>query len=447
MIKRFPVSFQHARCGPSNASLGLLRAARVSRTAMAPCVLSSTLPLCAAAQRTGTPSGGSSSLHTSAPSFGAAAVSSSTCAAASFSLERGSAVWCAKRHYASAPGSRPPSSSSSSPNTASMGEEDAGVEFVFDPMASVRHDAAVESAKQNVDAVLESLLPPNAPPAAITKVRQYLEQHPVDRLIVAASVQLTHVENPETGLEERMSLSPCTTEEALEQAQLRGMNLVQMGANGEVAFCRIRHEKPWVAKLIEVEMKEVVTTTGDTADGEDAGEAAARGDADGGEHTHPQQRGRAKQQVDHQFRDVVDAHFIGWRSKKICQDLQRGHPVKITIRDFQSPEAAIHKLREMCNAMRTYAEEKGISHHYTSIIANDREASIAFSPSAGGKSGNAPKQVKHPGEKEWAQSLRRMEEACKKVGRSGTYVKSGVLKPRNVGATMYRTDKYGRRMS
>ncbi|KAG5501840.1 hypothetical protein JKF63_04110 [Porcisia hertigi] len=326
--------------------------------------------------------------------------------------------------------------------------------FEFDPMAGVRHDAAVETAKKSFESIVEEVAPPNAPADALAKIRSYLKQHPVDTLILHAEVQITHIENPDTGVEERVHLSPMGIKDALEQAQLRKMNLVQMGSRGDdLAFCRIRREQPWVWKLVQPEMDLVAGLTGTPAtdaavEGQKQGEHQLHGSGSGEGHAdRPRQYiGKTKELVDHAFRDAVDAHFIGWRSKKIVQDIGKGHPVKLTIRDFQSPEAAIHKLREMSNAVKSYAEERHIYHHFTSIVANDREASLTLSPPTANKSGTISKTVKHPSEKDWVHALKRMEDSCHKTGRSGTYMKSNKLKMRNVGPTTYRVDKYGRRV-
>lgn len=341
------------------------------------------------------------------------------------------------------------SSSAASPLTTSRachatggGDRDAttaatGLDFEYDPMAGVRHDAAVVAAGRDLDSILEELLPEGAPPAAAEKVRLYLQQHPVDSLITAANVQITHVESPETGLDERASLSPVPLVEALEQSEFRKMHLVQMGCREDVAFCRIRDERPWVYKLIAEEMSAVEAERAALEEQEQRVGNRRGGRGSGG----------LKELVDNNFRDLVDAHFIGWKSKKICEDVKKGHSVKLTIRDFQSAETAMHKLREMSNAMKRYAEEKAIWHHFTSIVGNEREASITFSPAVENKAGQISKLVKHPGEKEWAHALKRMQDSCQRSGRIGTYAKTGNLRPRNVGSTMYRTDKFGRRIN
>lgn len=333
-------------------------------------------------------------------------------------------------------------------------------EFEFDPMASMRRDAAVESAKQSIQSVVESMLPPNAPASAVAKTRKYLEQHPVDTLIVHPRVIITHVQNSDTQVEEKMSLSPCSCTEALAQARERRMNLVQMGSRDDVAFCRIRNESIWIMKLMHDDLATAgdaggsgrAETGGHTADLVGAGGAgeARTAMSESGSYHRPS---KPRPQVEHAFRDMVDAHFIGWKSKKICQDLRKGHPVKLTIRDFQSAEAAVTKLREMCQAMKTYAEAERIAHNYTSIVAHDREASITFVPAyattatpSNGAGGNSAKAIRHPSEKDWAHTMTRMEAACRKAGISGTYAKSNKLKPRNLGMRTYRVDKYGRRL-
>ncbi|KEG12517.1 hypothetical protein DQ04_01651080 [Trypanosoma grayi] len=309
-------------------------------------------------------------------------------------------------------------------------------EYVFDPTLSVQKDAAVNVAKRSLDGILQELLPENAPESARQKVVTYLQQHPIDTLITQPKIQITHVEDPESGAETKMSLSPCDLSEALQQAQERSMNLVQMGARGDVAYCRIRHEYPRILSLVSVELEALR--------GEEGVEKAGGRIGGSGGDSHAD--GKLRELIDHQFRDVVDTHFVGWRSKKIVDDIKKRHPVKLTIREFQSPEAAVTKLREMCQAMQRYAEEKVIYHHFTSIVANEREASVTFSPSLPSAKSNAWKHIKYPGEKEWAHAKKRMEEACRKSGRYGTYSKSSALKPRSLGQTLFRVDKYGRKI-
>ncbi|KPI83644.1 hypothetical protein ABL78_7316 [Leptomonas seymouri] len=337
--------------------------------------------------------------------------------------------------------------------------DEAAFNFEFDPLDGVRHDAAVETAKKSVDNIVEELAPLNAPAEALAKIRTYLVQHPVDALILHPEVLITHIENPDTGAEDRVHLSPMDIKSALEQAQLRKMNLVQMGARGnELAYCRIRRERPWILKMVQAEMEQAGGMMGDpaairspSAAVAGATTAAAEGEvhapASSPQQHPPQYIGKTKPLIDHPFRDAVDAHFIGWRSKKIVQDIRKGHAVKVTIKEFQSPESAIIRLREMCNAMKAYAETEHVYHHFTSIVANDREASIAFSPPTANKSGTMAKSVRHPTEKEWVNALKRMEDACQKAGRLGTYMKTNKLKMRNMGASLYRVDKYGRRVS
>nr|CCC91278.1 conserved hypothetical protein [Trypanosoma congolense IL3000] len=306
-------------------------------------------------------------------------------------------------------------------------------EFVFDPTLSVQRDAAVKTAKESLDNILQGLVPSRASEEARQKVRAYLQQHPIDTLITQPRVQITHLEDKESGTESKISLSPCDLSEALQQAQERGMNLVQMGTRGDVAYCRIRNEMPRVQALISAELEAL---------SEQEAQQSERGDGRGAAKSE----GKMRELIDHAFRDAVDAHFVGWRSKKIVEDIKKRHPVKLTIKEFQSPEAAIGKLREMCLAMQRHAEELVVYHHFTSIVANDREASITFAPSLPRPQSDAWKHIKYPGEKEWASALKRMEEACRKSGRYGTYAKSNKPKMRSLGQTAFRVDKYGRKI-
>lgn len=303
---------------------------------------------------------------------------------------------------------------------------DAAEEFVYDPMEGVQRDVAVETAKKSVDAVLRELLPPHAPSEAFAKAQKYLLEHPINELIMSTNIQITHITNTE-GEEVKVTgaggSSSCDRDAALRQAREKGLDLVLMGRKGDTAYCRIRNEKDHILQLVKKEL-----------------DAAAAVESSG-------RPTKIKELIQHQFRDVVDAHFIGWKSKKIVQDIKKGHPVKLVIREFQNWEGSILKLREMCKAVERAAETDKVSHHFCSITANANEVSIMLSPSVNRSgSGNKGVQIKHPIEKEWANAKKRMEDSCRKSGRFGTYMKAPQLKPRCLGETTYRVDKYGRRI-
>lgn len=314
----------------------------------------------------------------------------------------------------------PPFASHSSPGS----ERD---EFFYDPMEGVQRDAAVETAKKSADAVLRELLPSHAPPEAFAKAQKYLLEHPINELIDATMIHITHVANAE-GEEVKaaggMVRSPCDRDTAIRQAREKGLDVVMMARRGDTAYCRIRNEKNHVLHLVKKELDAAA----------EAAETAGR-------------PSKVKDLLQHQFRDVVDAHFIGWKSKKIVQELKKGYPVKLVIREFQNWEGAILKMKEMCKAIQRVAEGEKVSHHFSSITANANEVSVMFSPSVNrGNSGNKVVQIKHPIEKEWAYAQKRMEDSCRKSGRFGTYMKAPQLKPRCLGETTYRVDKYGRRI-
>lgn len=285
----------------------------------------------------------------------------------------------------------------------------------YDPMAGVQRDLATQQSVRQAAAIARRLLPSGAPASAVTRTQQYLTEHPIDELITASSIQITHIANA-AGEEEKVRLV-CDREAALSKAKSLKLNLVKMGGKDDTAFCRIRDERARILKLVESELQEANPT--------------------------PQQTEKKKNVIQHQFRDVVDAHFIGWKSKKIVADIKKGHPVKLVIREFQNYESALLKLQEMCRAMQRVAEEGKVPHHFTSITASSTEASISFSPPATGKNSTL---IKYPTQKEWDTAHAKMGESCKKSGRLGTYAKTGFLKPRNVGQTTYRVDKFGRRL-
>ncbi|CCW70181.1 unnamed protein product [Phytomonas sp. Hart1] len=310
--------------------------------------------------------------------------------------------------------------SSSGPENPTMLESEIRIDYEFDPMASMQNDVLKDTARKNFDRVLYALLPADPPTSAVEKVRHYLQQHPIDILITQPRVQITHRENAETGLEEKVSLAPVALSEALQEAKQRGVNLVQMSARDDLAFCRIRTEQHRILKLIEPDLQEYETARSHVGE--------------------PGRESKAKKLIEHTFRDAVDAHFIGWKSRKICEDLQKGHPARITIKDFQSPEMAMQKLREMCAAIQSHAEANAIYHHVTSVVGNERGVNVSLSPAL------PTKTVRHPTAKDWANALKRMEESCRCTGRLGTYIKDNRLRPRNIGMSMFRVDKYGRRV-
>lgn len=307
---------------------------------------------------------------------------------------------------------------------ASKNEDDQ--DFSFDSTELIQREAAVANASSNTERLLQQLLPPGAPDSARTKVANYFREHPVDQLILCSTVQVTHIED-EAGEEKKAgNLSPMPLKDALEAAAARGLQVVQMGeANGK-AFVRLRDERKRIMAIIAEDMASVAV------------ESKPSEEAD--------QQVRLKKSIDHAFRDVVDAHFISWKSKKIVEDIKRLHPVKVAIQQFQSAESAIAKLREMTVAIKGHAEAANVIHHFTTINVGDKEISILFSPSAQGKE-NSAKAIKHPGEKEWANALNRLQGVMRKSGRSGTYSKFDSLKPRNLGAVNYRVDRFGRRMN
>lgn len=290
-------------------------------------------------------------------------------------------------------------------------------EFEFDSAALVHREAVKASAASTAEQILAAWGLSEASDAAKQKVRASLRSHPVDNLIEAATVQVTHIEN-EAGKEEKTSLSPMSLKDAIDSAKERGMCVVQMAEKDGVAFVRIRNERKRILDSLGADLTE-----------------------SGGSTSQQQPSIKLKDNVDHIFRDVVDAHFIGWKSKKIVEDLKKLHPVKLGIQQFQTGESAMSKLREMCLAVQKHAEAVGVSHHYTSIHASDRDVSVVLTPT--GVKGGA---VKHPGEKEWSHAAHRLQDSLRKSGRLGTYAKADVLKPRSLGSVPYRVDKFGRRV-
>lgn len=301
--------------------------------------------------------------------------------------------------------------------------EDGSEEYAFDTTELIQREAAIANVSSNTEKLLQQFLPAGAPESARSKVAQYLQNHPIDNLILCTTVQITHIENEEGEEVRAGGLSPMPLKDAMDSAKERGLQVVQMGESAGKAFVRLRNEHKRISALIADDI------------------AAAQGEVQ-----EAQADLRLKKNIDHVFRDVVDAHFVSWKSKKIVEDIKRLHPVKVGIQQFQSAESAIAKLREMCIAIKNHAEATNVYHHFTSINAGDKEIAVLFTPSVQGKA-NASKSVKHPGDKEWNHALQRLQGTLRKSGRSGTYTKLDVLKRRNLGAVTYRVDKYGRKIN
>jgi len=283
----------------------------------------------------------------------------------------------------------------------------------------LHRQVAQANAAVNSESLMAQWLPENAPQVAKDKVLEYLRSHPIDNLIQCSNVLVTHIE--ENGEEKKANVSEMPLEDAIDSARERGLVVVQMGERDGLAYVRFRNEKNRILNLVAAELAEI-------------------------ENAASTQNIRLKKATEHIFRDVVDAHFIGWKSKKIVEDIKKLHPVKVGVNQFQNAESAVSKLREMCNAMKQHAEANGVYHHFTSINTSEKEVAILFSPSVQGKN-NSSKAVKHPGDKEWNHAVNRLGDALRKSGRAGTYAKADVLTPRNMGALPYRVDKFGRRIA
>jgi translation initiation factor IF-3 len=304
------------------------------------------------------------------------------------------------------------------------GEEDD--DFEFDVAGNIQAEHAQQQQNDAVRATAAAMVPPGASQAALFKLQEVLRQFPINACIVTAEVVIPHVAN-DAGEDVKMRLGPMPRGEALQNAADAGMDLVQLAVNSGVAYCRVRHEQPKALKKIA-----------DLLVGLEGGAAPAA----------EENAVRMKALNVHTFRDVVDAHFIEWRSKKVAAELAKRHPIKLQIEKFATAHAAVEKMQEMLEAVKEAAEEYEpvVVHHHTGISVSEKDLSVTLTPSVNAGAANAAKQIKHPGEKEWAQALRKLEGNFDDGGRTGTYKKHGQPKRVNVGARTFRADKYGRKL-
>jgi hypothetical protein len=334
-------------------------------------------------------------------------------------------------------------------------------EDVFDPTAAVAGEARRLRQATLIEALVDSLLPAGSPSEAREKLLAHFRATPINNCIGHQRVVITHTQN-ESGEEVRMRLPEMTLEDALEQARDNNLDLVQVAekAADGIAYCRLRNEQ---VKALSLVSDLVPSASGASAAAQAAGAAGA---ADGSDPAQQQQQAQAEQlqggrtppqrePKSHVFRDAVDQHFVDWRSRKIVEELHRGHPVTLQIQQFISPESAIGKMKEMMDAVKAHAEkdekfaagltqrDRGlVSHRYTGVRVSDKELAVTLVPD------RKTSGLKHPGPADWAAAQKRFIELCRKSDRksAGTYQESSSLKRRDVGARTFRTDKFGRRL-
>ena len=302
------------------------------------------------------------------------------------------------------------------------GSQEEDDESHFDAASSLRRDASAAAQQQSADQLARSVLGPirSRDAALLAKVVAHLTRAPCNSMITAKNVVVTHVENEEGVEEKQKSTTPMGVEAALAQAQNVDKDLVQVAYQkaSDTSYCRIRSE-----------LSQFLDGSALAAEEEDI---AAREAAE------------LQELVTHEFRDVADAHFIDWRSKKIVLDVAKRHPVKLVINKFTAPEAAVKKMREMLDRIKLVSElaQPPVPHHHTGVQSSDRSLAVTLSPAPA----KGAAKVKHPTEADWGRVLGQFNKKVQDSGRSGTYRKSDRLKAHATGSRDYRVDRYGRRI-
>ena len=313
----------------------------------------------------------------------------------------------------------------------SSSDDDGGLDFSYTP--DLASEAKELSKGEMIEKIASEWLPHFANEDIRNKLRKQLSTTPVNGMITSDEIQITHVEN-EQGEDVKFQLGAMSLRDALAQARDNERDLVQLASNGNKSFCRLRCEKKRFLATVQEEL--------------DALEAIATGGKGGRNDGHK----KKKAQTQHIFKDVVDAHFIGWKSVKIFNEIKSGHPVKLAIQQFQDPSRAVAKLQEMLAAIKAKADAAAAAstdptkaspglHFYSGIGVSPSELSITLQPVT--DSNSKVKQTRHPQPKEWAQTEQKLESL---TGGRGTYRKSTNLVAKNIGAREFRTDKFGRRI-
>ena len=286
------------------------------------------------------------------------------------------------------------------------------IAFEFDASASLQQDAREATTQLGAEELARRVVPAHFTIAQHQGVIDHLRQTPVNDMITAEKVVITHVENDEgeevaqSGPRREIELT-----DALERAKDANKDLVQFAFNekNNTAYCRIRGE-------IEKLLKKMNASSPD-------------GSADGAADDSPiQAADKLQQMCEIEFSDRVDAHFIDWKSKKIVIDIYKGHPVQLRIRKFASVSTAVPKMREFLSRIRQYAElsQPMIPHHHTGISVSDKMISVTLMPSSVVQ-GKVP-QVKHPSENDWSKGTKRFMSAMEASGQEGTFVKRSTFR-------------------
>ena len=273
-------------------------------------------------------------------------------------------------------------------------EEEFDEDFSFDASASLQKEFRQQTRKTlSAEEFVMSILPKNPPDAAIMKLQKYFKQYPVNNTITADQVLITHIWDPVTEKEEKVSIPTMDVEEALAKAAELKLDIVQLGLRDGVAFCRIRDET-----------QKALSTVADLLAVEDAPTQD-----DGGKASNWKMQSKT---MNHQFKDVADAHFVKWKSVKIVEELGKGYPVKLQIQQFVSVESAVAKMKEMAEAIRLNAVKRSIPFNGTQVQVSEREINLQLTPTDPAKKGADGKPiVKTPSDKDWQRNMDRFREA------------------------------------
>jgi len=346
-------------------------------------------------------------------------------------------TWTCRRACASQPAPNEELATATAARAREDEEEDEDDEEIIDLTASIessiRRDAGETVAESAREAVIAKLLPPTAPAEAIEALRKYFTERPINGMIRADVVTITHIEGRD-GRDERAPAAgykELSFDDALEKAMDAEMDLVRFGGKFDdqrgidVAYCRLRFEKVAalrsVAPLLPKELNEMLVKTGIVPEsaGDDAADAEEEAKKDF----------VLEEMTVHQFRDRADAHFVGWKSKKIVQEMRRRHPTRLLIGEFSTPVSAIRKMREMLLAIEQHAkvEDAPVPHFYTGVHANGKELAIILQPQPA-KAKQKDGGVRHPSPEDWKRALTKMNDALGIAGDSAA-VASGTSAP------------------
>ena len=250
--------------------------------------------------------------------------------------------------------------------------------------------------------------------AALSALREYFRKTPINEYIPCERVVITSVETPDgKDIKPDADKRKFSIQDAIVYARSRDQDVVMLGENQGVGYCKIRNEVRRALKQIDNHL-----TTGNSPSGNII-----------------KSQGKP---VEYSIRDVIAHNDLVWRSQRIRDDLSKRKQVRIVCAKFLSPPSAVSKIREFLDLIKIKTAEVGVGHSAMQIVISENELGVILHPTGG-------KETKHPSDSDWVKHQQRLQKAVENSGRdiSGTYVRSKEKKLFSTGTRFTRQNRYG----